>query len=84
LGPEEQCAARAAVGNHARPERERQHWRELRERQEPEHERRAREPVHEPALRHRLHPGADERDELAAEEEPEVAMPERAEAVGER
>jgi hypothetical protein len=30
-------------------------------------------------LRDHLHPGADQRDQLADEEEPEIAMPQRAE-----
>ena len=38
----------------------------------------------QPALGDRGHPGADERDQLAAEEEPVVAMAEGAGAVGER
>ena len=35
-------------------------------------------------LGHLLHPGADERDELPAQEEPEVAVAEGAEAVEQR
>ena len=43
--------------------------------------RRAGQAVDQPRLGDRLHPGADERDQLAAEEELVVAMPERAEKV---
>ena len=51
------------------------------ERRDAEHRRRSGQPVDEPRLSHRLHPGADERDELAAEEELVVAMTERAEQL---
>jgi len=52
-----------------------------READEAEEQRGVREPVDEPRLRDLLHPGPDQRDELAGEEEPEVAVPERAERV---
>src|SRR6185503_10474918 len=54
-----------------------------RESHQPEQHRRAREPVHEPAQRDLLHPGAGQGDDLTAQEQPEVAVPQRAEAVGE-
>ena len=41
------------------------------------------EPVDQPGLRHVLHPRADQRDELAAEEELEVAVLKRAQRVRE-
>ena len=44
---------------------------------DPEEQRRAREPVDEPRLRHRLHPRADERDQLTAQEELVVAVAQR-------
>ena len=40
-------------------------------------QRRTSQPVDEPRLRHGLHPGADQRDQLSAEEELEVAMTQR-------
>ena len=50
----------------------------------PEQERVTGELEDQPALGDRLHPGADERHELAAEVEAVVAVAERARAVGER
>ena len=43
----------------------------------PQQQRRTRQPIDQPRLRHALHPGADQRDQLAAEEELEVAMTQR-------
>jgi len=40
----------------------------------PQQQPRTGKPVHQPRLRHRLHPRADERDQLSAEEKLEVAM----------
>ena len=37
--------------------------------------------VDQPALRHVLHPGADQRDDLAADEQAEIAVPQGAEGV---
>src|SRR5262249_33642563 len=53
-----------------------------RERHQTEQRRRPRQPVDEPRLRDLLHPGAGERDQLTAEEQPVVAVAERAEEVG--
>ena len=39
---------------------------------------RPRQPVDQPGLRHGLHPGADQRNQLSAEKQLEVAMPQRA------
>ena len=41
---------------------------------QPQQDGRAGQPVDQPRLRHGLHPGADQRDELAAEEELEVPV----------
>ena len=48
---------------------------------ESEQDGRAGQPIDEPRLRDRLHPGAGERDELAAEEEPVIPVPQRPENV---
>ena len=47
-----------------------------------EQECRTRHAIDEPGLRDVLHPGADQRDELAAEEELEIAMAQGAEHRG--
>jgi hypothetical protein len=65
---------RVAVGSEAAQAAERED-RDLRA--EPggaEQQFRMRQPVDEPRLRHILHPGADERDGLAADKEPEVPV----------
>ena len=41
------------------------------------------EPVDQPGLRHRLHPGSDERNQLAADEEPVIAVAEGSENAAE-
>jgi hypothetical protein len=46
-----------------------------REAHDAEKERRSRQAINEPSLRNVLHPGADERNHLPAEEKLEVAMP---------
>ena len=46
-----------------------------------EEQRRVRQAVDQPRLRHLLHPRPDQRDQLAAEEEPEVAVTECAEGL---
>src|SRR5205814_9453717 len=67
-----------AVGERAREERQHEHRRELQRAHEPETERGVGQLEHQPRLRDRLHPRPDERDELAREEEAEIAMTERA------
>ena len=47
----------------------------------PEQKFRVGEAVHQPALRHVLHPGADQRDDLAADEEAEIAVPQGSKGV---
>ena len=79
LGDEQDAALAPAVAQRAAHGREQENRRELQRVHEPELERRARQLQHEPRLSDALHPRADERDELAAPEQPEVAMPEGAE-----
>ncbi len=67
------------VDDHAGEQRD-QHDRHVAgERDHAEHQRRIGELQHQPRLRDGLHPGADQRDQLTDEEEPEVAMPKCAE-----
>ena len=58
-----------AVGDQAAERSEKEGRRLLTEGRDPEPERRAGEAIHEPALRDRLRPGADERHELARNEQ---------------
>ena len=67
------------IDHHAGEQRDQHDWHEARKRHDPEHQRRVRELQHQPRLRDHLHPGADQRDQLSDEEEPEIAMPQRAE-----
>ncbi len=60
-----------------------EHGRRLERVDEPQLEGRVGELEDQPCLRHALHPGSDERDELAREEEPIVPMIESAEGGGE-
>src|SRR5439155_11612860 len=70
------------VGEGAGEERQDEHRRELQRADETQAERRVRQLEHEPRLRHRLHPRADQRDELTEPEQAEVAMTERAQGGG--
>src|SRR2546428_12724352 len=70
-----------AVGQGAADRREQENGNLASEGDESEERRRLREPVHQPRLRDLLHPGAGERDELAAEEELVVVVTERSEEV---
>jgi len=79
LGREEDPPLAQAVAQRAAHRREQQDRRELQRAHEPELKRRAGQLEHEPRLADALHPGADQRDELPAPEQPEVAMPEGAE-----
>jgi hypothetical protein len=65
------------VGHHAAVEGEQQDRQRAERRHQPDGERRIGELEHQPSLRHHLHPGSAERDELAEEEEPEVAVTKR-------
>jgi hypothetical protein len=78
LAGDDEPALRQAVGEGAGDERQQQHRRELQRADETETERRVGELEHEPGLGHRLHPGADERDELRNPEQTKVPVPERA------
>ena len=53
-----------------------------REPHQPQQQRRLGEPIDQPRLRNRLHPGANQRDDLAAEEQPVIAVPQGAEHHG--
>ena len=67
-----------AVGYHAAERREDEDGNLSGETNESEHGRRAGQPVDQPGLGNGLHPGTDERNELAADEEAIVAPAERA------
>src|SRR5215467_4879175 len=82
LGDEKDAPLAQAIAQRAAHRGEKEDGRELERVHEPELEGRARQLQHEPRLPHALHPGADERDELPAPEESEVAVPERAQAPG--
>ncbi len=82
LRGDDDAMSAVTVREHA-PHRRQQKDRDLpRKAYQPEQQRRPREPVDEPRLRDRLHPGADHRDDLAAEEQPVVAVPQRAKHHG--
>ena len=75
LGRNDHMLAIAAVG-HNPAQRGKQKYRNLagkshRSQLQP----RSGQTVHQPRLSHRLHPGADQRNELPAEEELEISMP---------
>ena len=53
-----------------------------REPYQPQQQRGFGEPIDKPRLRNRLHPGANQRDDLAAEEQPVIAVPQCAEHHG--
>ena len=84
LGRDQRLALRELVGDHAAEQAEDDHRPELGDRHEPEPERVVGQLEDEPALGDLLHPGPDERDQLAAEEQPVVAMAEGAGAAGTR
>ena len=67
------------VGHHAAVEGEQQDRQRAERRHQPDGERRVGELEHQPPLGHRLDPGPAQGDELADEEQPEVAVPERGE-----
>ena len=74
LGDQQHPPLRQAVDDHPGEEGEDRHRQELEGGDGAERERRVGEPQDEPRLPDRLHPGADERDELAEPEEPEVVV----------
>jgi len=69
------------VGRHAAYWREQEYGYLSGEADYAEKQRGARKAINQPGLRDILHPGADERDELSAEEKLEVAMAKRAHHV---
>ena len=75
-------ALRERVGEHAREQPEHHDRDELGGRDHPEPERVVGQLEDEPGLGDLLHPGADQRDRLAAEEQPVVAMAERGDPAG--
>ena len=77
LGRDQGPALREVVGDHAAEQAEHQHRRESAHGHETERERIVGELEDEPALGDGLHPRADERDQLAEEEQPVVAVAER-------
>ncbi len=74
-----QAAAIDVIDHHAGEQCDQHDRHEARKRDDAEHQRRIRKLQHQPRLRDHLHPGADQRDQLSDEEEPEIAMPQRAE-----
>jgi hypothetical protein len=78
LRRDERSMAVHPIDPHARERREEERRNLPREADDAEHERRTGEAVHEPARRDAGQPRADERDALAREKEPVVAMSERA------
>ena len=81
LGPDEEVAAVEAVDEDAGEGREQEGGNLAGEADDAEQQRGAGKAVDEPTGGDAGHPGADERDALAAEEEAEVAMAERAPGV---
>ncbi|OGP54726.1 MAG: hypothetical protein A2Y65_11335 [Deltaproteobacteria bacterium RBG_13_52_11] len=67
------------IGKSTAEGREQKNRKLSRECNESEQDCRARQPIDKPRLGHRLHPGAGERNELPAEEEPVIPMLECAE-----
>jgi CRISPR/Cas system endoribonuclease Cas6 (RAMP superfamily) len=74
LGGDDQAVAAVAVGHDASRGRQQEHRNLGSKPGRAQQHRRSREPVNQPRLRHILHPGADEGDELAGKEEPEIAV----------
>ncbi len=77
LGHDERLTLGQGVGDDAAEEAEDEHRQELAGGHDAQRERVVGQRQHQPALGDRLHPGADQRDQLAGEEEPEVAVCER-------
>ena len=84
LRPDQQLAAVEAVDPDAGEGREEEGGNLAGEADDAEQQRRAGEPVDQPAGGDAGHPRADERDALAAEEEPEVAVAQGAPGMGRR
>ena len=80
LGEQDDPPLGEAVTHGAADRRQDQDGGELQRGHEPELKRRPGELQHEPRLAHALHPGADERHELPAPEQPEVAVTESGQA----
>src|SRR5262249_1359818 len=72
---------REAVGREAAQRAQREDCNLRAEPRGPQQEFRMRETVNQPPLRRVLHPGADEGNDLPANEEPEIAMPQCAEGM---
>ncbi len=64
-----------AVRHHAADRRNQKHRNLAGEPDRPQQQRRSRQAIHQPRLGDRLHPGADQRDQLAGKEQLKVAMP---------
>ena len=80
LGSDHDAMAAVPVGHQAAHGREQKHGNLAGEIDRTQQRRRPGEPVHQPGLRHGLHPGADQRNDLPREEQPEVAMAQRADS----
>ena len=74
--------ARPPVGHESRQRREQKNGNLAHEAEHAEQHRRSRQPVNQPRLRDRLHPRADQRNNLSAEKKLEISMLQRAENRG--
>ena len=83
LGGDDQAALRQPIGESAGQEGEAQHGSELQRSDEAELEGGVGQLQNEPGLCDTLHPGSDQRDQLAGDEETEVTMVESAQTGGE-
>ena len=81
LGHDDQLAAGKAVGRDPAQRSQGEHGDLRAEPCGAEQKFRMGQAIHQPALRHVLHPGADQRDDLAADEEAEIAVPQGAKRV---
>src|ERR1700691_1603176 len=81
LRADDDAMAIPAVCRHAANGSEQEHGYLPRETYDAQKERRSRQAINQPGLRNVLHPGADKRDQLSAEEKLEVAMPQRSDHV---
>ena len=84
LCPDHHTMAVVTVGNDAAERGGQEHGNLAGEAHRPQQKRRSGDPVHEPGLGNTLHPRTDKRNELAGEEELEIAMLERAQCGRQR
>ena len=78
MRPDDDAVATPAIGSQTAQRRQNENGNLSRKAHDPEEHRRAREAIDKPSFGNGLHPGADERNHLAAEEELEIPVAKRA------